>query len=229
MQPDYQLMDLVEVSGSFPRLPLHQVEREPVLVTLEQLLQNNQVVVVEGPQGIGKTTVLAQFAKLHSRTTLSLFIKPTANYTVYPEILLLDLCNQFEWALHQREIDVEQVNASLLTKQVFSLRRKARSAKQIYYFVVDGLHHVPKTEQNVLDQILGLLPPFEDKDFRFLFSGDLKQLDLNRLAPHSSKSFPLTGFTYDETLRYFNDTQLTQNMVKRLHNTYHGHDLHPQT
>ncbi len=56
--------------SSFPESPKLEVPRTNVIDTIEDIFKNDvQVVVVEGEDGIGKTTLLSQFARRHYRIT----------------------------------------------------------------------------------------------------------------------------------------------------------------
>ena len=98
-------MDLTVVCQSFPEMPQPEIYRENFLDTLETILESGtELVVVEGESGIGKTTLLAQFARRHPDYTLSLFTRSVSRWTCDPEILRFDLCNQIQWILRQEEL-----------------------------------------------------------------------------------------------------------------------------
>ena len=118
-----EVMDVTVVSRSFPQLSPPQVYRENILDTIDTIFEGDtQLLVIEGGEGIGKTTLLAQFAKKYPHQTFSLFIKPTSRWTCDPSFLLLDLCSQINWVLHQTELhELNQVDDGFLRISIFQL------------------------------------------------------------------------------------------------------------
>src|SRR5450755_1416237 len=100
-----EIMDLTKVCTSFPRLLPPQIERENILDAIDMAFAGDaQVLIVEGPEGIGKTNLLAQFVQRHSDRAISLFIKSASPWAYDSLILKRDLCNQFHWILLQEEL-----------------------------------------------------------------------------------------------------------------------------
>ena len=170
-----EVMDLTTVCQSFPRLVHPQIERDNILDTIDMMFAGEaQVIVVEGPEGIGKTTLLAQFARRHPKNAISLFIKPTSHWAYDPGILKRDLCNQIHWILHQEELrPSEIITDDMFNYYIGALLFKARWG---IYFVVDGLHEIPQENEQVCEIILDMLP-WGMPGCRFLFAGfDLHHL-----------------------------------------------------
>lgn len=68
-----EVMDLSTVCQSFPRLLEPQIERDNILDAIEMTFAGEaQVLIIEGLEGIGKTTLLAQFVKRHPKHAISL-------------------------------------------------------------------------------------------------------------------------------------------------------------
>ena len=98
-----EIVDLTTICSSFPNLPPNLILRENILNTIETILEGEtEVIIVEGEDGIGKTTILGQYAKKHSDTTFSLFTKPTSRWAYDPNILLRDLAEQLTWFLTKK-------------------------------------------------------------------------------------------------------------------------------
>ena len=75
MMSEVEVMDLTVVCRSFPVSPHPEIHREHFLDTIDKIFEGDTIlVVVEGVDGIGKTTLLAQYAKRHPNHALSLFI-----------------------------------------------------------------------------------------------------------------------------------------------------------
>ncbi len=56
----------VDVCQSFPALPKPMIPRDNILDTLERVFQSDiDLLLIGGEEGIGRTTLLAQFAQRH--------------------------------------------------------------------------------------------------------------------------------------------------------------------
>jgi translation initiation factor RLI1 len=96
-----KIVDLTKVSIDFPELKEPQILRDPMIDTLEDMLESLDLVIVEGKEGMGKTTLLAQFAKRHKSCTISIFINSTSRYTYDPANIQFEFCNQINWILYK--------------------------------------------------------------------------------------------------------------------------------
>jgi hypothetical protein len=218
-----EIMDLTVACHSFPELPQPLICRSNILDTIDTILDSDtQIVFVEGQEGIGKTSLLAQFSERHRHRAFSLFIHPASRVGCDAGILRFDLCNQLQWALKQRELkDPEAADNSLLSRLLLGLARTARRTGKAHYFVVDGLEGLPEEQWQVREVVLGMLP-FGWAKLRFLFSAESSRLCERLERTSVCKSFPLPGFTLDESARYLGDLPLTQQAVDEIHRTCKG-------
>jgi KaiC/GvpD/RAD55 family RecA-like ATPase len=134
-----EVMDLTLVCQSFPREPMPEIRRDNILDTIERTFAgDNEVVMIEGGEGLGKTTLLAQFARRHANHAFSLFIKPASSFGYDPASLRYDLCCQLLWVLRQDEsCKPEDTDEVYLRYRILELRKRAR--RETYYFIIDGL------------------------------------------------------------------------------------------
>ena len=206
MMSKVEVMDLTVVCRSFPVSPHPEIHREHFLDTIDKIFEGDTIlVVVEGVDGIGKTTLLAQYAKRHPNHALSLFIKPTSRLAYDPEYLRLDLCEQLHWLLYKKALDVETIDESYLRTQLVRLQRRARN-RETYYFIVDGLHDLPEEGSRIQDIVLKDMLPLGLPAFRFLLSGDQKQFSNSTHKSIICKTFPLSALSLDETEKYLKKT-----------------------
>lgn len=92
------IVDLTNISQSFPSPLDHEVQRENIWNTVDSLFRGGwEVIFIEGDEGIGKTTLLAQLAKRHPYNAFSLFVRPVSRFTYDPANLRFDLSNQVTW------------------------------------------------------------------------------------------------------------------------------------
>lgn len=200
-----EVMDLTRVASTFPQLGTPNIQRENMIMTLFDMLQTDtELVIVEGPDGIGKTTLLAQFAREYSNHTFSLFVRSSSRWAYDSGMLTRDLCDQIGWVLSKESYrtsrDLDPVQS--LGARIFDLQRQANYKGAMYYFVVDGLDEIPKEDGHEREMILKLLP-FGLPRFRFILSGPLECLKKRSQKIGATKAFRLPGFTFEETREFF--------------------------
>ncbi len=198
------VMDLTKVCSTFPELGENNIQRDNMIFTVEELLVKNEVIIVEGGEGTGKTTLLAQFACKFPEQTFSLFMRPCSRSAYNAQMLIEDLCDQIGWVLHKedyRKKDNGLEPNQLLQKRLSELQRSANSKRKIYYFVVDGLQDIPSEDCHEREVLLNILP-FGLPRFRFILSG-CSDFFQNCLKGVQIRPFLVSGFTLDETKQFF--------------------------
>jgi hypothetical protein len=150
------VMDLALCSHSFPRLPELLIPRDNLLNTIERMLGGAiELVMIEGDESLGKTTLLAQFARWHLDHTFSVFIKAASKFGYDPATGRYDLCCQLLWALRPDEsCKPEEADDGYLRKLLLELRKRAR--REAFYFVLDGMADIP--DESIRSVILDMLP-----------------------------------------------------------------------
>lgn len=199
-----RIIDLPEVCTTFPQLKEPNILRENMIMTIKRLLEINDIIIVEGDAGIGKTTLLAQFASAHPEHTFCLFIRSNSRMAYDSQMLTRDLCDQIGWALYKEEyrnkdsgIEIKQ----LLRKRLQELQRKANMERDNYYFVVDGLDEIPKEGYGEKDVILEQIP-FGIPRFYFILSGASDSFQ-KHLKPTQSQQLHIPNFSIEETRQFF--------------------------
>ena len=225
--PEATIVNLTTISSSFPLLESPQIHRDNIRSTIEAVLTaQTDLLVVEGEDGLGKTTLLAQFAARHPENAISLFIRATSRWAYDPSILMMDLCNQLNWLLHEKEIDKQaSINDGFLRSSFFALRRKAARKNNLYYLVIDGIDEIPTGEPQIVADILDMLP-LGIQHFRCLISGNFEQLSAIITPRVRKKGFLLPGFTPDETAHYLRDVvpdPITTHQIHKLCRGIPGH------
>lgn len=151
-----EVMDLTLVCQSFPRLPEALIPRDNILDTIERMFQGGiKIVMIEGDEGLGKTTLLAQFVQRHPNHTFSVFIRPMSKFGYDPVSVRYDLCCQLLWVLRPNEsCKPEETDEGYLRNRLLELRKRAR--RETYHFVLDGLADIP--DDSIRNVILDMLP-----------------------------------------------------------------------
>jgi tetratricopeptide (TPR) repeat protein len=219
-----ELMNLTKVCQSFPELEAPQIKRDNIINTIEDTMFKSgiKLVAVEGNEGIGRTTLLAQFAFAHSDTAISLFLRPESRWGYDLKMVEVDMVNQIHWIVNEEEIRrFEDVDDGLTRQLLFQLQRNARKNRRLYYFVVDGIDEVSKEDRQTREAILDLLP-WNVPYFRFLLSCDLGRLPPRICQNVKCKPMTLTTVTFPETVHYFSDLKIPEESVRDIHRICRG-------
>ncbi|WP_133164214.1 hypothetical protein [Solimonas fluminis] len=193
---------------SFPEIPHPFVDRSNYVETIAQMLSGDaHVVLLEGDEGTGATTIAAQFSRSKGNQTFSLFIKPVSRFSYSLDYLRLVLAEQIHWHLTGQVFDRDVVDQSEYDLLLLRLRRKAGGKP--FVFVIDGLHQIPRDGSINPGQILlDLLPVGIDK-FRFLIVGN-SEIFTKPLKNINIKTFQLVRWTLPETQLYLSDLDISE-------------------
>ncbi|MBB4635621.1 AAA family ATPase [Longimicrobium terrae] len=188
------------------------IARPHFLRTLATLLEGDiEIVVVEGQEGIGKSTLLHQFHNEHRDRTVAVYLTVASRWAYDPQQIASDIHSQISDLLHDggEPPVAEQVDQVALQKLYAALRRKARKDGMPFYFIVDGLEDIPSTDEGSRTLIIDLLP-FGMEGFRFLLSGrTAEELPLRSATRNLVKGYPLSSFSSDEAARFLESFELT--------------------
>jgi hypothetical protein len=214
---------LNKLCQTFPPIGPNQIQRDGIIALVKKTLESNiDVVTLEGQEGMGKTTALAQFALSSPHDTLSMFVRPVSKYAYDPELLLFDLCNQMNFAVSGSELDPDQViDDGFVRRLVTKLQKVGRIQHRIFYFVVDGLDDIPPESGIIRDQITDLLP-IGFSHFKFIISGGVGRLKRGRSSQITHQSVLIPFFSLSETFDYFSDSSIPKSLVEELWHGYNG-------
>jgi hypothetical protein len=217
-----ELVTLATICHSFPSLHGPQVPRDNMIETMDMLFEaGTELIAIEGEEGIGKTTLLAQYALRKPYNCFSLFVKTTSRWVYDPDILKHDLFNQLNWLLRGEELkDEADYSDAAWRTNLIALRKRIRQRREAFYFIIDGLLDIPKDNSYAKDAILDLLP-LGTPGCYFLFSGSLSQLQLTT-GSVSTKPFPLPKFSMDESKKFFEGSNIDPDAIKELHQICNG-------
>ena len=86
---------LHDLCSTFPPLPDHELQRDQHLETLMSVFSGSvELLVLEGGEGTGKTTLLSQFARRYPQRVISSFVTPLQRYSYDPFALQQDYSAQ---------------------------------------------------------------------------------------------------------------------------------------
>jgi peptide subunit release factor RF-3 len=120
-----KLVSLRDYSLSFNQLyDDNFIQRDHILDEIEDLASNDcKLIIVEGAEGIGKTTMLLQFAKRHQFDCFTYFINTASRSTIKPDFLMEDLGRQMHFYTNSENIENE-IEQGTFVKIIFNLLRK---------------------------------------------------------------------------------------------------------
>lgn len=217
------IIDLTGISQSFPSSLDYEIQRENVWNTTSALFRGGaEIIFIEGDEGLGKTTLMAQLARKDPYKSFTLFVKSASRFTYDTENLRFDLSNQITWLLDMKELgDPADADESYWKNIVLRLHRQARRKNEIYYFIIDGLAELPdeaaKTRGNLLDML-----PLGMTQFRFILSGDAAVFPEAQRKRLKYKSLVLSPFILDETYKFFGGLNVSREEIEQIHRTCNG-------
>jgi hypothetical protein len=198
----------------FPELGSDQVLRPHFLETIVDILSSTSIVFLEGEEGDGATTTLAQFCVKYPDQTFSLFIKPVSRFSYNCDYLRLALAEQFHWYVTGAVYEKESISEAEYTNLIYKVRKKKKNLT--LYVVVDGIHQIPSDDFRRVEEIFRDVLPIGVDNFRFVVVGqqeNFKKLDLKVAC----KPYQQLKFRPEDTEYYFSDGQLTKENIVEIH------------
>lgn len=205
-----EIVDMYYFSCTHPLPIANEISRKAIIELCEKRLDTDNVLCLTGEEGIGLTTILAQFAKLHSTHCVSYFCNDLESMRWNPEVMEQEIVRQLYWYIKGNSDDFDIATAegitiqSIYTKVLLEHKRR----KQPLYFVFDGFDNIPSEKFETIKRIFDSLPWAEG---RFIFTGDAEKL--RRLFPQNDKlrvsDYEVIRFVDAEIKDYFRQADPT--------------------
>lgn len=196
----------ISFSLNFPDELPNEIFRESVIATISrQFDSGKQFICIECEEGMGKTTVLKQFAERYQQSAFASFINPIRGVILPQDFVLHDLHEQLDLygnagvQQHSTNIDVEKYSNTL-----FLAKRQQKKKRDILYFIVDGLEYVH--DDASLEKIIKLLP-IGDQGVKVLVSGNAARIEKLIAGRAAIQQLTLFSFTIDESAKVFDESQ----------------------
>ncbi len=159
-------LDLTNFSNTIPSTRKYEIQREYLIKNIEDTFSfNNKVILVEGEHDSGKTTLLAQFTRKHSKHCISFFVGDDywkSNVNFFLSELCVQMAKISSDGLKSRisKYNIEDLQGfeleQLFQRLYTDLCKQARQKNNKFYFVIDGLDKIENSKE--VDNILKFLP-----------------------------------------------------------------------
>ncbi len=170
------LKDLASLSGGAynPEVE-NEVKRENIIQTIENKLNDLDVIFIEGEDGIGKTRILHQFVAKYPNNCFAYFIDGKDSNTYSNLSILKVLCNQIHFSNKNHELE-EQVDINSCTnedwlKNYLSSEKIRIKSNQIFYFIIDGIDEITQDKQSEIKEYILDKLSYEKVNIKLIISG----------------------------------------------------------
>ena len=204
---------LHELCATFPPQPDREIHRDHLLETFERVFAGPvDLLVLEGEEGIGKTTLLSQFARRYPRRIISSFVTPMRRYGYDADALRRDYSAQILSILDpRRSFPRGDRGDGILEGLIQNLKR--RHGRDSFYFLLDGLTDI--LDPVMRGEVANLLPV--GHGFRVIVSGDPGLLPPQFKNSERTKTTLAVNFSLTEVQHYFADLGLSEVNVRRIY------------
>lgn len=203
----------------FPRISSGQIQRPHFLETIAGLLDTATIVFLEGEEGDGATTTLAQFCQRYPDQTFSLFIKPASRFAYSLDYLRLALTEQFHWYVNGTAFEKATVDQAEYMNLVYKVRKKKKNA--LLYIVIDGLHQIPSDDAHKVEEIFREVLPLGMDNFRFVIVGAQEEFQKFTLKT-ASKPYQQLKFRLEEAELFIDRQDLAKEQISEIYKICKG-------
>lgn len=171
-----EVMDMCYFSVTMPDKIEHEIQRLNYLDFFDSCLKENSILCLTGEDGVGVTTLLAQFVKRHAANCVSFFNNGLQSIRLNSDVVEQNLYEQLYWFAFGEKVSFEKIGE--ITSLTNFVLRKLKQTNQELYFVFDGFDDIPSEKLDSLRRLFSNM--LWDKG-RFIFSG--KKEKIKELLP----------------------------------------------
>ena len=211
-------------SLSAPELPDRLVRRPHIVETIKRFLgSDTDIVLVEGPRGSGRTTLLREFIEIVEEPCFGLFLKEGNRGSYNPSVVKQDLGSQLQSYLRGAVTPNETQWANSKLRSLWQrCNRKLNRHGSLGYVVVDGIHHIDPRESAIAEAIWELMPRHLAQ-IKIICSVDREASAIPSLHGVTAKPFPVQCFASHESHEFLRDVILDRDRREDFHQQYGGH------
>lgn len=207
-----RIITLSAISG-VPSLPTDYVKRDAILSQIDKALIANDVVLIDGDPGIGKSTILFDFVKGNSDNCISYFVDEFDKYSYTFESFLDRLYQKIYFYCNLTEAE-GPIDLNLYNATQGQFRKKIRQSKKSLYFVFDGLYLLQPHELEHIQPILEILPWRSAKFVMTNLVGKGLNVFNSKLL---TTTVSVYNFGYHETKDFLKDITTREDQLQELH------------
>jgi len=170
--------------------PIPHLDRGNLITTINSLFAKYDIVLLEGEDGIGRTTIAKDFAEFQKSRVIPAFIHPATRWGYDPGALQEEFAEAMLRFLGRPMPDPDHaISTSEYHELIADLHRRCRRIKEPIYFVIDGIDELPEKESSLRQSLLDAIP-FGFEGFKFLISWNYSFAFASAWQEHT-KSFPV--------------------------------------
>ena len=201
---------LHKLCATFPYPTDREIHRDHHIETFERVAQTVDLLVLEGDQGTGKTTLLSQFARRYPKRSISSFVAHGRRYRYDVEALRRDYAAQILSVLDpRRPLSHDHVPDGVLQSLIQRLKRT--HGNRTYYFLLDGLTDI---QDPVMRTEVALLLPI-GYGFPVIISGEARLLPPEIRDSPRTKTTQAVNFSLAEAQEYLSDLGITDDQIRQ--------------
>lgn len=181
---DGAIANMYYYSVTKPCAVTNEIFRKAELAMCEKRLAEDNVLCLYGEDGVGVTTILAQFAREHGENCVSYFYDGLDIMLLDPEIMEHSIVEQLYWYVKGKDasFNMREAESAPLTALWASVYRKIKRSDKPLYFVFDGFDNIPPEKLETVKRFLAMMIWSQG---RFIFSG--KKEKIRQLIPSNAK------------------------------------------
>lgn len=182
--PEGTILDMYYYSDTRPCPVSNEIIRKSELSLCEKRLENDNVLCLYGEEGVGVTTVLSQFAKMHGDCCVSYFYDGLEIIRLDSTVMEGSVVDQLYWYAYGADeaFDIQNAQQVPIPALWPAVNRKIKRTSKPLYFVFDGFDNIPAEKKESVKRFL-------EKIFwnngRYIFSG--KKEKIKELIPSNTK------------------------------------------
>lgn len=173
------------------------VQRKNLFTTIKSLLTKYDIVLLEGEDGIGRTTLANDIAMDFGRMSLPVFIHPATQWGFDPrtlqEVIAEEMMRVSGRQLPDASLQISESDYQLLIQEQ---QRRFRRSGEIVVVIVDGIDELIASEAELRASLLATLP-LGIPGFKFILSWN-DSIAFPAIPRVRSKSFPLPSLSDTE-------------------------------
>lgn len=163
------------LSATMPNGVPNEIIRRNYLDYCEEGLKENNILCLTGEYGVGVTTLLAQFARVHAQNCVSYFNNGLDRICLNPEVIERSIVEQLYWFAFSTDetFDYHKAANATIASLYTYVMLKIKQTNTPLYFVFDGFDDIPS---ETFDGIKRLFTNILWDKARFIFSGKIDSI-----------------------------------------------------